>query len=298
MKSILFLGNANQQDYQSLKELGYQIFVICDPGTIYKCDSTENFDRYWEANLRQDKEHAFNIISELLDEFGDDLIVLNVGETFVQFASEVSERFNLPGLSSASAVLSLEKTAMKNRFIEKIGPHSTAAFLQLDLSETNGLDGAAEKILRFAKEHQFPLVVKPTNLYGSFYTTISKNELELIKNLTLTVEGIRSHIAAGKASASAVIIQVEEFLEGSVHSIDCVVQDGTIKSTPVIDVQTGNDLGYDDFFHFARMAPSWLTREQQAKMKAFALSGVEALGIRWGVAHVEVIQTKKGPRLL
>jgi ATP-grasp domain len=298
MKSVLFIGNANKQDYQTLRAAGFRILVICDPGTIYKCDPRENFDGYWEANLRENKDEAFQIIENLLANLGRNLIVLNVGETFVEFTSEVSERFNLPGLSRLSATLSLEKAAMKNCFLKNIGPQSTAPFLQLTVTSEDSLEDASATILAFAEKHAFPLVVKPCNLYGSFFTTISKNEHELEINLKLAVDGIRAHLSSSADASDVVEIQVEKFLAGSVHSIDCVIQDGNIQATPVIDVQTGNDLGRDDFFHFARMAPSWLTTEQQQDMKRLAFEGVRALGIRWGVAHVEIIQTNNGPRLL
>ena len=77
-----------------------------------------------------------------------------------------------------------------------------------------------------------------------------------------------------------------------------MVFDGDVFTTPVVDVLTGKDIGHGDFFHFSRAAPSALPPESQCLLVDLAVRGARAVGIENGVAHVELILTPKGPRLV
>ena len=66
----------------------------------------------------------------------------------------------------------------------------------------------------------------------------------------------------------------------------------------VVDYQTGYDIGFDDNFHYSRILPSKLSPEDQAALRHCAAVGIQTLGMKNSPAHVEIIMTKDGPRIV
>ncbi|HLY74738.1 MAG TPA: hypothetical protein VKU80_11525, partial [Planctomycetota bacterium] len=64
---------------------------------------------------------------------------------------------------------------------------------------------------------------------------------------------------------------------------------GCVYPTPLVDVITGQDIGIDDYHHFARILPSQLSPEKQAERERLAVAGVQALDMTCAAAHVEFI---------
>jgi hypothetical protein len=93
---------------------------------------------------------------------------------------------------------------------------------------------------------------------------------------------------------------IEEFLEGSIHSVDAFVNHDGIPQVldQVVDYQTGYDIGYDDNFHYSRILPSKLSPADQTALRHCAEIGIKALGIKNSPAHVEIIMTSNGPRIV
>lgn len=90
---------------------------------------------------------------------------------------------------------------------------------------------------------------------------------------------------------------LEEFLQGSNHSIDCTIAaDGTISSFPIVDVIAGVDIDRGDFHHFARYTPSLLEPDAALKERCHRLAhdAVKALALKGTFAHVEFILTPAG----
>ena len=89
-------------------------------------------------------------------------------------------------------------------------------------------------------------------------------------------------------------------MEGSIHSVDAfVTSDGTPHILEqIVDYQTGYDIGYDDNFHYSRILPSALSPSQQQALRHCADVGIRTLGIKNSPAHVEVIMTADGPRIV
>jgi hypothetical protein len=64
---------------------------------------------------------------------------------------------------------------------------------------------------------------------------------------------------------------------------------------PVVDYQTGYDIGQNDNFHFSRLCPSDLDKNMQKIMESVAIDGLKALKMLNTAAHVELIlDTKSG----
>ena len=210
-------------------------------------------------------------------------------ENYVLPAAIICEHYGLPGMPVSAAEACTDKYLMRSLFAKAPEPISP------DFAEVKSLDDVKD----FAAEHDFPLILKPANLAKSLLVTKSVNLDELIENYQRTVEHIDA-IYAKYAPDRQPKIVIEEFLEGSVHSVDAFVdQDGTPHvMKEIVDYQTGYDVGYDDNFHYSRLLPSKLSAEDQAQFLHCAELGCRALGMKSSPAHIEIIMTAKGPRIV
>ena len=210
-------------------------------------------------------------------------------ENYVLPAAIICEYYGLPGMPVASAEACTDKYLMRSLFAK--APESISP----DFAEATSL----EVVKDFAAKHDFPLILKPANLAKSLLVTKSSNLSELIENYQRTVEHINAVYAQYAPDRQPKIV-IEEFLEGTVHSVDAFVDsDGTPHvMKEIVDYQTGYDVGYDDNFHYSRIMPSKLSDEEQAKFLYCAELGCRALGMKNSPAHIEIIMTAKGPRIV
>lgn len=215
--------------------------------------------------------------------------VITTYENYVLPSAWISHHLGLPGMPLSAAEACTDKYLMRSLFDkapEKISPAFDVVTSEADVQ-------------KFASTHSFPLILKPANLAKSLLVTKSNDLEELIQNYRKSVELLNDVYKKYAANRQPKLI-IEEFLEGGIHSVDAFV-DKT--GTPhvleqVVDYQTGYDIGYDDNFHYSRLIPSKLSKEDQDKLRHCAEVGIVALGMKSSPAHVEIIMTKDGPRIV
>lgn len=219
----------------------------------------------------------------------------SIDATFVTYENYVipnaiiAKHLGLPGMTFESARACTDKELMRTAFSqapEKISPDFAV------IKSRNQLE-------KFARSHGFPLIIKPANLSKSLLVTKSNNLEELLKNYDRSlsvIDSIYRRYAPGRIPK----LLVEEFLEGHIHSVDAFVDiDGNAHVLKnVVDYQTGYDIGYDDNFHYSRILPSKLPRHEINAIRHAAAVGCSALGMTSSPAHVEIIYTKDGPRIV
>lgn len=215
--------------------------------------------------------------------------VISFYEQYVAIAAEIARSLDLPALPPKAAQACTDKQIMRQLFAkapQKISP---------DFAEvTNEQD-----IRNFAASHAFPLILKPANLSKSLLVSKSNSLDELVSNYQKTIGNIE-RVYAKYAPHTTPKLLIEEFMVGSIHSVDAFVgQDGVPHVLPfVVDYQTGHDIGFADNFHYSRLMPSQLSEADQTALRHCASLGIEALGMRNSPAHVEVIMTADGPRIV
>ncbi len=215
--------------------------------------------------------------------------VLATYENYILASAWISEYLGLPGMPVAASEACTDKFLMRSLFDkapEKISP----AF---------NVVASEEDVRAFAESHNFPIILKPANLAKSLLVTKNDDLDELIRNYRKSVELLGDIYKKYAANRQPKLI-IEEFLEGSIHSVDAFVDaDGTPHVLDqVVDYQTGYDIGYDDNFHYSRILPSKLSTEDQAALRHCAEVGIVALGMKSSPAHVEIIMTSAGPRIV
>jgi biotin carboxylase len=215
--------------------------------------------------------------------------VVTIYENYVLPAAWIAEALHLHGLPLNAAEACTDKYIMRTLFSaapEKISP----GFAVIE---------SLEQVLSFASNHQYPLILKPANLAKSLLVTKNQNEEELRANYKKMTEQIMA-IYKKYAPHRQPKMLIEEFMHGSIHSVDAFVDAHGNPNVleQVVDYQTGYDIGYNDNFHYSRLLPSKLTTEDLQKLRHVAQLGVQALGMKNSPAHIEIIMTPSGPQIV
>jgi biotin carboxylase len=215
--------------------------------------------------------------------------VISIYENYILSAALIGEHLGLPHLPITAAEACTDKFLMRSLFAkapEKISPGFAIVTNENDLRT-------------FANSHTFPLILKPANLAKSLLVTKNDSLNELLENYKKSTDLLHTTYKKYAPNREPKLI-VEEFLEGSIHSVDAFIDsDGTPHVLDqIVDYQTGYDIGYNDNFHYSRILPTRLSQEDQQALRHCADIGARSLGMKNSPAHIEVILTKNGPRIV
>lgn len=210
-------------------------------------------------------------------------------ENYVVPAAELAAYLRLPGMLIEAAQACTDKYIMRKKFAA--APETISPEFKIVKNEHD--------VRTFAAAHSFPLILKPANLAKSLLVFKNDSLAQLMTNYQRMLETIDA-VYQKYAPHSQPKILIEEFMQGPVHSVDAFVDH---EGTPhvleqVVDYQTGYDIGYEDNFHYSRLIPSKLPEHEVAAIRRVAGVGCRALGMRSSPAHIEIIHTKDGPRIV
>ena len=141
--------------------------------------------------------------------------------------------------TSDSVIWSSDKIAMRERlhlFNKKINPK----FVVVKDSSNKTITDVESKLV-------FPVIIKPAGLAASRLITICYHKEEFEDSLKKIFKKITTVYKQNKVSASPKVL-VEEFMEGSMYSIDGYVNArGKVYFCPMVYIKTGTSIGFDDF---------------------------------------------------
>lgn len=184
-----------------------------------------------------------------------------------------AENLNLPGISYETAVKATDKGEMIKAFAANGVEHPWYFVLQ----QKDDLHNIIEKI-------KYPCISKPVDNAGSRGVVLVKSKEELFAAFEYSSEQSRN---------GGVII--EEYLEGQEYSVEIMVLQNIPKVLQVTDKLT---TGAPHFVEMGHNQPSLSNDENIEKIKNLACRAVQALGINIGPAHVEIMLTKEGPKMI
>jgi biotin carboxylase len=196
----------------------------------------------------------------------------------------------IPSPTETSLEWATEKKFMR-QMLEAYDPTLVPKYLEI-------ADNSKNSIATIEAAIAYPMIVKPSGLEGSLLVTLVKNREEL----NSTIEHVAASIQAAydkwiKRQVPAIL--VEEFMDGQMYSIDTyVASDGTCRHTPPVRVVTGREVGFDDFFGYVSLTPSGLSDSQIAAAQLAAQKACHALGLRSVLAHVELMKTSDGWKII
>jgi len=216
--------------------------------------------------------------------------VFTMYEQYIPIAADVNAYLGLThALSPEAARKSTDKILMRQAFATAQAPISPA----FTLAET------WEDVRAFAEKYKFPLILKPANLSKSLLITRCDSMNELLAAWEQTSREAPALYERFTDGLTPRFI-LEQFMPGSVHTVmGFVDKDGTIAlADGIVDNVTAEEAGFHDSFIFSRTLPSGLPVADQEALLACARLGMETLGLRSCAAHIELVRTANGPRLI
>lgn len=182
-------------------------------------------------------------------------------------------KLGIPGISYDTAVKATDKGEMMKAFEE----HNVTHPWYFIVSDINELEKVADKIT-------YPCISKPTDNSGSRGVMLINTAEELKKSVSYS---------SSQGRKGGVII--EEYMRGSEVSVEVIVLDGVPHILQVTDKLT---TGAPHFVEMGHSQPSQLSKKDVEAIKELASKAVIAVGIQNGPAHVEIILTESGPKMV
>lgn len=149
-----------------------------------------------------------------------------------------------------------------------------------------------EECMNSVKDFSFPYIVKPVSNAGSCGVTKINNILDL-EMAYKNIKSLGDEFPHGIPLSSDIIVQ--EFLDGVEYSIECVISRGVITIIGVTDKFTTDKNFFAEVGH---VFPTELPSTEKDKIIDVTQKAIYALGLKNGVAHVEVKLTSKGAKVI
>lgn len=190
---------------------------------------------------------------------GSDLASLTV--------SYVAQQMNLVGNSMASAKLSTNKYAMRQAFFEAGDP--IPGFMEGDAH-------TKPQIVQL----KYPLIIKPTDRSGSRGVTKVDNP-----------EILQEAICTALEDSFEKKVMIEEFVEGSEYSVECISYEGVHVFLALTEKRT---TGAPNFIETGHLEPAEMPMALKNKIITVIKKALNTLEIRFGASHSEVLVKKNG----
>lgn len=266
-KKILVIGASVLQLPAILraKELGYYVGVAdYNPMAI----GIPYADEYFNVSTID-----VDGVTKVAQSFRPDGIMTLATDMPMRAVAAACKACGLPGISYETAVKATDKVEMMKAF-EAHGVEHPWYFVARDKT-------AFEDVL---DRVTFPCIMKPTDNAGSRGVVLA-HDIEELKSAY--------SYSQGESRGGAVII--EEYLQGPEFSIEVMVVDGEPHVLQITDKLT---TGAPHFVEMGHSQPTRQNEENQAKIRDLAVRACKAVGINCGPAHVEMILTKDGPKMV
>ena len=267
MKNILIIGASILQlpAIVKAKELGYHTIVVdYNPKAI----GIQYADEYY--NISTIDQEA---IVKLAEDIRPDGLMTLATDMPMRALARATERLGLPGISFETAVKATDKGEMRKAFKEN-NIESPWFFI---VEKHDDLKSILPSLT-------YPCVMKPTDNAGNRGVCYITSEQELLKEFEYSYSNSRS----GR-------VIVEEYMAGQEVSVEIIVYKGVVHVIAVTDKQT---LGKPYFVEIGHAQQSQLNKEDVDAIKDLASRAVLALGIDNSPAHVEIMLTKDGPKMV
>ena len=267
MKKILIVGASVLQlpAIIKAKEMGFHVGVI-----DYNCNAVgvSYADEYFNVSTID-----IDAVVQTAKDFQQDGIMTLATDMPMRSIAAACQALNLPGISPDVALKSTDKGEM----IKAFEAHGVAHPWYYILSDLPNQQDVLNKIT-------YPCISKPTDNSGSRGVMLIHNQEELLEAVQYSSQNGRS---------GAVII--EEYMQGPEVSVEIMVLKGTAHVLQVTDKLT---TGAPHFVEMGHSQPSQLKADDLDKIRQLACSAVMAVGIQEGPAHVEIILTETGPKMV
>ncbi len=266
-KRILVLGASVLQLplIQKVKEKGFVLGIVdYDSNAV----GVPYADQFFCVSTTDEKG-----VYEAAREFKADAIVTMATDMPMRAIAYASAKLGLKAIDYETAMRATDKALMIQALAEHNVPHP--AFLILE---------QPNDVYAYFSEIRYPCISKPTDSSGSRGVHKVNSEEELLQYLDYSSECGRS---------GAVI--VEEFMQGQEISVEILCIDGKPHILAVTEKIT---TGAPYFVELGHTEPGRFDLDTYAAIERVSGDACVAIGIKDGAAHVEIIITDEGPKIV
>lgn len=265
MKRLMIIGASILQlpAIQKAKELGFYVGVAdFNPNAI----GIAYADAYYNVSTI-DEEGVYQAAKE----FGAEGIMTLATDMPMRSVAYACKKLGLTGISYDTAVKATDKGEMIKAF-EAAGVEHPWYYIIDDVNKP------------LPEGITYPCITKPTDNAGSRGVMLVNSRQELEAALVYSSENGRSGT-----------VIVEEYMVGPEVSVEVIVWQGVPHVLQITDKLT---TGAPHFVEMGHSQPSRLPMADQEKIRDLACRAVKAVGIDNGPAHVEIMLTKDGPKMV
>lgn len=267
MKRLFIIGASILQlpAIKRAKELGYTVAVAdYNPHAV----GIPFADTYYNVSTIDEQG-----ICDAARDFGADGIMTLATDMPMRSVAYTCSQLGLTGISYDTAIKATDKGEMI-RVFEAAGVEHPWFHI---LSHKDDWETIRDAV-------SYPCITKPVDSSGSRGIVLVHNETELQKAIGYSSDNSRG---------GGVI--VEEYMQGPEVSVEVIVYQGVPHILQITDKIT---TGAPRFVEMGHTQPSRLPCDTQEKIKDLTRRAVKAVGIENGPAHVEIMVTESGPKMV
>ncbi len=265
MKKILIIGASILQLPAILKakQKGFYVLVVdFNPNAV----GIPYADEYFNISTTD-----IDGIIELAKKYNPNAIMTLATDMPMRAIAAATEAINLPGISYETAIKATDKGEMIKTFKEN-NIESPWYFITDREEELNKLT------------IKYPCIMKPVDSSGSRGVILVNKESEVEKAFRYSQQ----------CSKNGNVI-IEEYMTGKEVSVEILTIEGVPNVLAVTDKIT---TGQPYFVEMGHIQQSSLPISSVEKIKDLAIRAVKAIGIITGPAHVEIMMTEEGPKVI
>lgn len=266
-KRVLVLGASILQKplIDKVIEDGYYLGIV-DYNENAVC--VEQADEFFCVSTTDEKG-----VYEVAKKFKADAIVTTATDMPVRSIAYSSEKLGLTSISYESSLKATDKALMIQSFEKDGVPHPWYFVLEKE----NNYDYNQYSI-------KFPCVIKPTDSSGS-------RGVKLVDS----VDKLNDAIIYSKGFSRNGSVIVEEYLVGQEISIEVMRIDGVSNILAVTKKET---TGSPYFVELGHSQPANIEQKLMDELRCLVSATCESIGVKNGPAHIEVMITKEGPKVI
>lgn len=267
MKRLLIIGASILQlpAIKRAKELGYYVGVVdYNPQAI----GITYADEYYNVSTID-----IDGVVQAAEDFRPNGIMTLATDMPMRSIATACLKLGLQGITPETAIKSTDKGEMIKAFEANNVEHPWYNIINTNYE----LESLLSQI-------EYPCIIKPTDNSGSRGVVLAHNKEELIN----------AYEYSKRQSRGGTVI-IEEYMQGNEVSVEIVVINGEPKVLAVTDKLT---TGAPHFVEMGHSQPSGLPEEDIERISDLACRAVKAVGIDYGPAHVEIMLTKNGPKMV
>ena len=215
-----------------------------------------------------------NKVLELVKKYKPDGIMTLSSDQPVKTIAYINNKLGIKNcLSYDDALCATNKDLMRQRFLEKKVPVP-----KFEIARSK--DSYYKKVSEF----EFPVIIKAADNSGSRGISLVNSK-----------EDIKFAYEHSLLNSPKRIVLIEEYMKGPEVSVELFAKDG---KTTLIAITDKITTGAPNFVELGHSIPSNLSNKEKIEIEKVAISASKAIGIKNGPAHVEIIMTQNGAKIV